>query len=101
MIIAVVGDYTSPDYKDLLLRVKIAFPEEKVLDLSRHEQRNDQLRKRARSTDIEDSHHVILGNNWRGSFDARNDINCAHQNHKEIFVEMDGAFRPYSYSLSI
>jgi hypothetical protein len=99
MRIAVVGDYTSPKYQDLLLRVKIAFPEEEVLDLSRHEQRNDETRKKARFSDIEEAHHIIISNDWQWSIDARNDITKAHQFHKDLFVEMDGAFRPYRFSM--
>ena len=52
MKVAVIGDYESPEYKELLQRVKILKPEEEVLDLSRHQKSSWNKMLESRFSDI-------------------------------------------------
>ncbi len=102
MKIAVIGDYASPGYKDLLLKVKIAFPEEEVMDLSRHDQTVWAKQLNARFTDISAASLVIIGKDWTRSFDAKRDITHAQSLHKDCLIEREEAFRPFpEYAESI
>lgn len=92
MIIAVIGDYESPEYKDLVQRVKISQPEEHVLDLGRHKSFNWKKLLDARFADIETAHQVIICSDWRNHFDAKRDITQAQLLNKEIFIDRDGQF---------
>jgi len=95
MRIAVIGDYESPGYKDLLQLVKIIFPEEDVIDLSRHQSGEWKKRSIARYLDIESAHRVMIGNDWSDHFDTKSDITNAQKLSKEIFIEFNGRFLPF------
>ncbi len=95
MIVVVIGDYESPEYLDLLQRVKILQPEESVLDLSLHHFPTWKQSMDARFADIESAHRVIICNDWRKHFDVKRDITQAQLLNKEIFIERDGQFLPF------
>jgi len=95
MRIAVIGDYESPEYKELLQLVKIIFPEEVVLDLSRYQNGDWKKRSNARYVDIESAHQVMISNDWVDHFDAKSDITNAQKLSKEIFIEFNGRFLPF------
>lgn len=95
MIIAVIGDYSSPKYKELLLRIKMAKPFETILDLSRHQKRSLNKIPEARFADIANSHQVVIGDHWKGSIDTHSDIAHAQNLHKECFIEHEGQFLPF------
>jgi hypothetical protein len=92
MDIAVIGDYESPEYKILYERVKLAYHEESVIDLSRHTGNDWKKRDDARIADITDSHLVIICKDWMNHIDARHDISEAHRMKKEIYIEYNGGF---------
>ena len=92
MNIAVIGDYGSPQYHDLLMKVKIMQPDEHILDLSRHKNGDWSKLLHARFTDISNAHQVIICSDWHNHFDAKRDITHAQSLHKEIFIESDGKF---------
>lgn len=94
MDIAVIGDYDSPEYRDLLMKVKIMQPDENIIDLSRHKGGDWSKLLNARFTDIGNAHRVIICSNWRNLFDAKRDITHAQSLHKECFIECDGKFLP-------
>jgi len=95
MNIVVIGDYQSPQYKDLLQRVHMALPEELILDLSSYRTGSWKKMYDARSEDIFRAHKVIIGNGWRTNIDARRDITYAQELKKECLVEIDGTYRPF------
>jgi len=92
MIIAVIGEYDSPNYQELLQRVKIAKPEEHVLDLSRHQSVNWKKMLDGRFADIGIAHQVVICSDWRIHFDAKRDITQAQLLNKEIFIDREGQF---------
>lgn len=95
MIIAVIGDYRLPEYKTLLQRVKMAKPEETVLDLSRHPKSTFEKELSLRYADIGNAHLVVIGRNY-DDFAPRRDITQAQHLHKECLIEtIDGQFRPF------
>jgi|SRR5665647_94584 len=95
MIIAVIGDYESPKYQELLQCVKIYKPEEHVLDLSRHQSVNWKKMLDARFADIETAHQVVISNDWDNNIDTKRDITQAQFLHKETFIYRDGQFLPF------
>ena len=102
MIISVIADYESEWYKVFLEKVVIHFTGEKVLDLSRHPGNNWKKKDEARIQDIEDSHLVIVCNNWQDNADVRHDLTEALNRKKDIFIEHDGKFVSfYTYNARI
>lgn len=95
MNIAVIGDYQSPQYNNLLQKIRMARPEEQILDLSSHQTGSWKKMCNARFEDIFRSHQVIIGNGWRTNIDARRDITYAQELKKECLIEIDGTFRPF------
>ena len=95
MNIAVIGDYESPAYKDMLLRVKILNPEEDVLDLSRHKTGGWKKMLEARFADIANAHRIAISHDWHTHLDAKHDITHAQSLNKECFIERDGQFLPF------
>lgn len=91
MIIAVIGDYDIQQYQDLLQRVRTAYPEDQVLDLSRH---NKSWKKNleARFEDICIAHLVIIGFGWRYKIDAKRDVTHAQYLGRECFIDREGRF---------
>ena len=94
MKLAVIGDYESPSYLELLERVKIIFQGETVLDLSAFpgswKQKSD-----ARIDTIGRSHMVIISQDWSVLTDAKKDITCAQALKIECYVDVDGKFLPF------
>lgn len=90
MRIAVIGDYESPDYKDLLLKVKVIMPDEYILDLSRHKGTYMEMRD-ARWADIDSAHHVAVCEHWmEKKSDVRRDIDKAKNSDKSMLFFQDG-----------
>lgn len=96
MNIAVIGDYGSPEYRDLLIKVAIMQPEEKIFDLSVHNKGTWKEMLQARLVDIGNAHMVIICDDWHSHFDAKRDITHAQSLRKELFIECDGKFIPFS-----
>lgn len=92
MKVAVIGDYQSPEYKELLQRVKILKPEEEVLDLSRHQKSSWSKMLEARFADINSSYQVIISDDWDSHFDTKRDITHAQSLGKECFIDRGGQF---------
>lgn len=91
MRIAVIGDYESSQYADMLQRVKIIFPGENVLNLSCFT--GDWKKKAdARLEAIFSSHLVIICADWDRFTDAKIDITRAQKFNKECLINIDGRF---------
>jgi hypothetical protein len=95
MNVAVIGDYESQEYGILLEKVRISFPEERVIDLSRHKSNNWKKRDDDRIADIKDAHLVIICREWYDHIDVRHDISEAQKLKKEIAMEYNGGFIPF------
>jgi hypothetical protein len=95
MRIAVIGDYESPEYQDLLMRVQIVFPGETVLDLSRHGSVFWKKSKDERLKDIELAQIIIICADWDRLTDAKIDITRAQSLRKECFIDITGKFLPF------
>ena len=95
MVISVIGDYDSPEYKELLQKVKMAKPEEKVMDLSRHQSLSWDRMRKSRFEDITNSHLVVIGSDFRNSVEARRDITHAQNISKDCKIYRDGQFLPF------
>lgn len=94
MQIAVIGDYDSQEYLEFLNKVKTAFPEERVRDLSVN--RGSILNTRKyRQLEIESSHQVIISPYWKNNIEARWDVPYAQETGKECFIYRDGRFMPF------
>jgi hypothetical protein len=100
MNIAVIGDYKSPKYLDLLMKVKIMQPDEQVFDLSRHKDGDWSKLLSERFSDISNAHRVFISSDWCNHFDAKRDITYAQSLHKECFIECDGKFLPLEQFMS-
>jgi len=99
MRVAVIGDYETPGYKELLQSVSFVMAEDEVLDLSRHESTDHKERQTARWDDIENSRMVIVDSRWKEySFDARWDINRALHLNKNFSFHHNGVIRPLNWS---
>lgn len=97
MLIAVIGDYLSPEYQVLLEKVKSVKQDEAILDLSRHQKGSWNNMLKARFADIASAHEVIIGTDWHNDIDAKRDITHAQSLHKDCFVYLrsEGVFRPF------
>ena len=96
MIVAVIGDYGSPQYESFLLKVKLAMPEEQVSDLSRHPGHVWAKKLKARFDDISESHRVVIHPAYKESLDARRDVTYAMERGRECFIfTSDEQFRPF------
>jgi hypothetical protein len=95
MLIAVIGDYLSPNYKTLLENVKRLKPDEQILDLSRHHHVTWKREKDERYKDIENADEVVIGADWPRHFDAKLDITYAQSKYKDCYVEYEGRFLPF------
>lgn len=101
MRIAVIGDYKSPGYIDLLMKVTIFIEDVFVLDLSKHNTGSWTDMRDARWADIESAHQVIVCNDWLDqNIDVKVDIQKARCLGKELLVFYDGYLIPlqlYAY----
>lgn len=94
MKIAVIGDYESTEYGDLLALTRLYYPDETILDLSRHHLESWTEDRNARAMDIETADLVLLSRNFRENHDCMIDLTNAHKYHKEILIENQGGFMP-------
>lgn len=94
MNIAVLANYKSLDYQILLLKVKSLFPEDLVLDLSRHTGNDWKKSDLNRISDISNSSLVIVCQNWQAHVDVIHDLTEAQRGKKDIFIEFEGRFVP-------
>ncbi len=96
MVIAVIGDYGSPEYEKFLKKVKQAKPDEDILDLSRHPGYNWSKNLKARFEDICSSHLVVISNDYRNSLESRRDVTYAQERKRECMIyTSNGEFRPF------
>ena len=96
--IAVIGDYKSPKYKDLLTLVKSLQPDEFVIDMSRHSKDKTGSWKKevdARYNDIDSAHLVVVAADWNDHLDAKVDLHQAQHLHKELMLECNGQIIPF------
>ncbi len=96
MHIAVIGDYESPQYKNFLKKVKLAKPEDTIIDLSRHPGYNWGKKLKARFDDISESHLVIIHPDYENSLDSRRDVTYAMDRKRDCMIYLDGVFRPFT-----
>ena len=94
MKLAVIGDYESPSYQELLERVKIIFQGETIIDLSAckgsWKQKSDD-----RIDLIGLSHRVIICKEWDVLTDVKKDITAAQALGKECLIDIGGQFLPF------
>lgn len=95
MIIAVIGDYGSQEYSELVGRIRMVKPEEIVIDLSKHNSGSWIKDMRSRFRDIGNSHQLVISRHWQDYLEAKRDITHALSLHKECFIERDGQFLPF------
>ena len=96
MNIALLADYDSAEYQLLYDKVKNLFPEETVLDLSRHRGSDWKKRDQARVRDIEDAHLVFVCNDWQINTDIRHDLREAQCRKKDIVIEYERGYVPFN-----
>ena len=96
MDISVIGDYESPEYRDLLMKVKILQADETIQDLSRHNSGVWSKDIQGRHEDIRTANLVVISRDWDRHLDAKVDIHYAQQEHKECMIEQDGKFIPFT-----
>jgi len=96
MKIAVIGDYSSPEYKSLLQIVAMSFPEDTVLDLSRHEGNVFKKNQNARQEDIKVAHIYVFDSNWdQSTVEVRQDITYAQMAGKDGYKHTRGQFHSF------
>ena len=95
MNIALLADYESDDYQLLYEKVKNIFPEENVLNLSRHRGNDWKKKDQARVTDIEDAHLVFVCSEWALHTDVRHDLWEAQCRKKDIVIEYERGYVPF------
>ena len=102
MRIAVIGDYESREYRNLILTLKAyKEPDDYVLDLSRHKEGSWTDMRDARWLDIDSAHQVILSDDCKNrKLDVMVDIDKALKLGKELVFFHDGETTPskdYAY----
>lgn len=95
MDIAVIGNYKSKKYQELLKMVRNLKPDDRVIDLSRHQSTAWGKQLHDRYTDIGNAHIVIISEDWRDHFETRNDLTHAQKLHKELYLEYEQRFIPF------
>ena len=95
MRIAVIGDYQSPEYRELLRRIRILKSEEQVLDLSVHQKSSTTRMSEARLVDIKNAHQIVISGDWDNHPNAKSDIAHAQSLGKECFIDRDGQILPF------
>lgn len=93
MNIAVIGDYESPQYQELLQIVKIAFPDDNILDLSTHQKGDYKAREKARQNLIKGAFMFIYDHKWEESTEIRQDITYAQKAGLDGYLYAAGQFR--------
>ena len=96
MRVAVIGDYGKPEYKELLERVRIAFSEEYIIDMSRHQQSDWKDRLELRILDMDSAHLVIVCSKWDNCVDVKRDITEAQKINRDLVIEHEGRFIPFT-----
>lgn len=93
MNIAVIGDYASLQYKDLLQIVKMNFPEDTILDLSIHKTGDYKTREKARQKEIKSAFMFVFDYKWENSTEIRQDITYAQQAGLDGYLYSAGQFK--------
>lgn len=102
MIVSLIADYESADYRLLLNKLRMLFENEHVLDLSRHKGNDWKKRDNARIDDIRNSHVVVVSSDWQEHADVRHDLDQAQKLKKEVHVYVNDKLIPFSnYSMRI
>jgi hypothetical protein len=96
MNIVVIGDYESLQYQDLLQIVRIAFPDDKVLDLSIHKTGDYKSREKARQNVIKGAFMFVYDQKWEESTEIRQDITYAQKAGLDGYLYAAGQFRAYT-----
>ena len=94
MNIAVIGDYESPQYKDLLRIVGMHFPEDRILDLSKHNTGDYKTRELARQKVIKSAFMFVYDYKWEDSTEIRQDITYSQQAGLDGYLYRNGQFIP-------
>jgi len=97
MKISVIANYESVSFRVLLERVRCFFPEEDVLDLSRHQGNDWKKIDQNRIIDISGSSLVIVCQDWKNHIDVVHDLTEAQKRGKDILIEVDGGFVPLTH----
>ena len=92
MNISVIANYESESFRVLLERVRCFFPDEDVLDLSRHKGNDWKKMDQNRISDISTSNLVIVCQNWKDHADVIHDLSEAQKHKKDIFIEYEDRF---------
>jgi hypothetical protein len=95
MRIAVIGDYSAPEYRELIVKIKTGFPEDIILDLSVHHKGQSRNKRRSRQEDIATAHIVVISEMWLSTIEPRKDVPFAQSAGKECFIERFGQFHPF------
>ena len=98
MIVAVIGDYESPEYKELLQFVGQTMAEETILDLSRHQSKRWEKLIEKRKQDIADAHKVVVCERWREDklIDVKVDLGNALTLNKDILQKKGEKLIPFT-----
>jgi len=92
MNIAVIGDYESLQYKDLLQTVKMHFPADKVLDLSLIKCADEKRAEKLRQEEIKTCIIFIYDYKWEYDLKIRRDISYALMVGKDPYFYSAGKF---------
>jgi len=98
MKVAVIGDYESTEYKELLKFVTLNMPEEKIIDLSRHQSKKWERLIEKRLQDITDAHQVVVCEQWREDrlIDVKVDLGNALELNKDILQKKGEKLIPFN-----
>ena len=94
MNISVIGNYESESFRVLLERVRCFFPDDAILDLSRHKGNDWKKMDQNRISDISNSSMVVVCQNWKDHADVIHDLSEAQKHKKDIFIEYEDRFVP-------
>ena len=100
MNISVIANYQSYGFRILLEKVKCFFPDEVVLDLSRHTGDDWKKTDQNRIIDILNSGLVIVCQDWKDHIDVIHDLTVAQKGKIDVLIEFDGRFVPLTAQIA-
>lgn len=95
MKIVVIGEPSKESYKELLSAVQVAFPEDKVLDLSVYDSKSFTTDQKNRQAVIRAAQMAVFDSEWEDSVLIRQDVTHALKCGTDLYLYRAGQFHSW------